>query len=268
MADEMLVLKDLLKTFNPGTVMRKMALTGVDLTLNKGDFITVIGGNGAGKSTMLNAIAGTFQIDNGTILLGDRDITHLPEHKRAPFLGRVFQDPMTGTAASMNIEENLALAYRRGQRRGLRWGISAKERILYKEKLAALDLGLETRLSSKVGLLSGGQRQALTLLMATLQKPELLLLDEHTAALDPKTAEKVLRLTKHLIEENNLTALMVTHNMKDALALGNRTIMMHEGKVILDLDAEQKKHMTVEDLLAQFEKVSGRELSNDRMLLT
>ena len=268
MADEMLVLKDLRKTFNPGTVMRKMALAGVDLTLNKGDFITVIGGNGAGKSTMINAIAGTFQIDNGTILLGDRDITHLPEHKRAPFLGRVFQDPMTGTAASMNIEENLALAYRRGQRRGLRWGISAKERILYKEKLAALDLGLETRLSSKVGLLSGGQRQALTLLMATLQKPELLLLDEHTAALDPKTAEKVLRLTKHLIEENNLTALMVTHNMKDALALGNRTIMMHEGKVILDLDREQKRQMTVEDLLAQFEKASGRELSNDRMLLT
>ena len=268
MADEMLVLKDLRKTFNPGTVMRKMALAGVDLTLNKGDFITVIGGNGAGKSTMLNAIAGTFQIDNGTIILGGQDITHLPEHKRAALLGRVFQDPMTGTAASMNIEENLALAYRRGQHRGLRWGISAKERILYKEKLASLDLGLETRMSSKVGLLSGGQRQALTLLMATLQKPELLLLDEHTAALDPKTAEKVLCLTRHLIEENNLTALMVTHNMKDALALGNRTIMMHEGKVILDLNAEQKQHMTVEDLLAQFEKVSGRELVNDRMLLT
>ena len=268
MADEMLVLKDLRKTFNPGTVMRKMALAGVDLTLNKRDFITVIGGNGAGKSTMLNAIAGTFQIDNGTITLGGRDITHLPEHKRAALLGRVFQDPMTGTAASMNIEENLALAYRRGQRRGLGWGISMKERILYKEKLATLDLGLETRMSSKVGLLSGGQRQALTLLMATLQKPELLLLDEHTAALDPKTAEKVLRLTRHLIEENNLTALMVTHNMKDALALGNRTIMMHEGKVILDLNAEEKKHMTVEDLLAQFEKVSGHELVNDRMLLT
>ena len=269
MADsEMLVLKDLRKTFNPGTVMRKMALAGVDLTLNKGDFITVIGGNGAGKSTMLNAIAGTFQIDNGTILLGGRDITHLPEHKRAILLGRVFQDPMTGTAASMNIEENLALAARRGQSRGLRWGITQNERTLYREKLDSLDLGLETRLGSKVGLLSGGQRQALTLLMATLKQPELLLLDEHTAALDPKTAEKVLRLTRHLIEENGLTALMVTHNMKDALALGNRTIMMHEGKVILDLDAEQKRHMTVEDLLAQFEKVSGRELSNDRMLLT
>ena len=244
--NDMLILQDLRKTFNPGTVMRKMALAGVDLTLRKGDFITVIGGNGAGKSTMLNAIAGTFQVDNGTILLGGRDVTHLPEHKRAAFLGRVFQDPMTGTAASMNIEENLALANRRGQHRGLRWGISAKERALYREKLASLDLGLESRMGSKVGLLSGGQRQALTLLMATLKQPELLLLDE----------------------QNGLTALMVTHNMKDALALGNRTIMMHEGKVILDLDAEQKKHMTVEDLLAQFEKASGRELSNDRMLLT
>ena len=267
MADEMLVLKDLRKTFNPGTVMRKMALAGVDLTLNKGDFITVIGGNGAGKSTMLNAIAGTFQIDNGTIILGGQDITHLPEHKRAALLGRVFQDPMTGPAASMNIEENLALAIRRGQSRGLRWGITAKERAMYREKLAALDLGLESRMGSKVGLLSGGQRQALTLLMATLKQPELLLLDEHTAALDPKTAEKVLHLTRHLIQENGLTALMVTHNMKDALALGNRTIMMHEGKIILDLDEEQKKHMKVEDLLAQFEKASGRELSNDRMLL-
>ena len=251
---EMLMLKDLYKTFNAGTVMRKRALDGVDLILNRGDFVTVIGGNGAGKSTMLNAIAGTFQIDNGTILLGGRDVTHLPEHKRAAFLGRVFQDPMTGTAASMNIEENLALASRRGQSRGLRWGITGKE--------------LESRLGSKVGLLSGGQRQALTLLMATLKQPELLLLDEHTAALDPKTAEKVLRLTRQLIEENGLTALMVTHNMKDALALGNRTIMMHEGRIILDLDAEQKRHMTVEDLLAQFEKASGRELANDRMLLT
>ena len=261
MADtEMLVLRDLRKTFNPGTVMRKMALAGVDLTLNKGDFVTVIGGNGAGKSTMLNAVAGTYPIDNGTILLGGRNVTHLPENKRAAFLGRVLQDPMTGTAASMNIEENLALAARRGQSRGLRWGISAKERALYREKLASLDLGLESRMGSKVGLLSGGQRQALTLLMATLKQPELLLLDEHTAALDPKTADKVLRLTRHLI--------MVTHNMKDALALGNRMIMMHEGRIILDLDEEQKRHMTVEDLLAQFEKASGRELSNDRMLLT
>lgn len=263
----MLVLQDLRKTFNPGTVVEKIALDGIDLVLNKGDFITVIGGNGAGKSTMLNAIAGTFQVDSGSISLGGRDVTRLPEHKRAAFLGRVFQDPMTGTAASMNIEENLALALRRGQARHLRWGITAKERTVYREKLASLALGLETRLGSKVGLLSGGQRQALTLLMATLKQPELLLLDEHTAALDPKTAEKVLQLTRQLISENGLTALMVTHNMKDALALGNRTIMMHEGKIILDLNEEQKRHMKVEDLLEQFEKASGRELSNDRMLL-
>ncbi len=264
----MLVLQELRKTFNPGTVMSKMALAGVNLSLARGDFVTVIGGNGAGKSTMLNAIAGTFQIDNGSILLAGRDLTHLPEHRRALLLGRVFQDPMTGTAASMNIEENLALAARRGQPRGLRWGISAKERAFYREKLASLDLGLESRMGSKVGLLSGGQRQALTLLMATLKKPELLLLDEHTAALDPKTAAKVLRLTSQLIRENGLTALMVTHNMKDALALGNRMIMMHEGKIILDLDEEQKRHTTVEDLLAQFGKASGRELASDRMLLT
>ncbi|MBO7663853.1 MAG: ABC transporter ATP-binding protein [Clostridia bacterium] len=264
----MLILRNVQKTFNPGTTMQKTALSGITLTLHKGDFVTVIGGNGAGKSTMLNAIAGTFPVDSGDISLNGREITHLPEHRRAIFLGRVFQDPMTGTAASMNIEENLALAIRRGQKRGLRWGISSRERALYREKLASLELGLENRMGSRVGLLSGGQRQALTLLMATLKKPELLLLDEHTAALDPKTAEKVLRLTNQLIQENGLTALMVTHNMKDALALGNRTIMMHEGNTILDLDAEQKRHMTVEDLLAQFEKVSGRELSNDRMLLT
>ena len=269
MADnEMLILRDVRKTFNPGTIMRKTALSGVDLTLHRGDFVTVIGGNGAGKSTMLNAIAGTFQIDQGSILLCGRDVTHLSEHRRATFLGRVFQDPMTGTAASMNIEENLALALRRGQPRGLRWGISARERDLYREKLASLDLGLESRMGSKVGLLSGGQRQALTLLMATLKRPELLLLDEHTAALDPKTAEKVLNLTRLLIQENGLTALMVTHNMKDALAMGNRTIMMHEGSVILDLNEEQKRNMKVEDLLAQFEKASGRELANDRMLLS
>ena len=263
----MLVLKQLYKTFNPGTVMQKTALDGVTLTLQPGDFVTVIGGNGAGKSTMLNAIAGSFQIDSGSILLSGRDITHLPEHRRAAFLGRVFQDPMMGTAASMNIEENLALAARRGQRRGLHWGITASERSAFREKLSTLDLGLENRLGSKVGLLSGGQRQALTLLMATLKKPELLLLDEHTAALDPKTAEKVLRLTSQLIRENGLTALMVTHNMKDALALGNRTIMMHEGRVILDLNARQKQTMTVEDLLAQFEQASGKQLANDRMLL-
>ena len=263
----MLILRNVYKTFNPGTTMEKKALSGLSLNLRKGDFVTVIGGNGAGKSTMLNAVAGTFPVDSGEILLSGRIITHLPEHRRAVFLGRVFQDPMTGTAASMNIEENLALAIRRGQPRGLRWGITSRERALYREKLASLELGLEDRLLAKVGLLSGGQRQALTLLMATLKQPELLLLDEHTAALDPKTAEKVLRLTAQLIQENSLTALMVTHNMKDALAMGNRTIMMHEGNVILDLDAEQKRHMTVEDLLAQFEKVSGRELANDRMLL-
>lgn len=268
MADqEMLVLRDLHKTFNPGTVMQKRAMDGMNLTLNKGDFVTVIGGNGAGKSTMLNAIAGTFPVDSGVIMIDGKDVTHLPEYKRAAHLGRVFQDPMTGTASSMNIEENLALAARRGQSRGLRWGITAKERTVYREKLASLNLGLEQRLSSKVGLLSGGQRQALTLLMATLKQPELLLLDEHTAALDPKTAEKVLNLTRQLILENGLTALMVTHNMKDALALGNRMIMMHEGKIILELSEEEKRHMTVEDLLAQFEKVSGRALSNDRMLL-
>jgi putative ABC transport system ATP-binding protein len=264
---EMLMLQDVHKTFNPGTATEKKALNGVSLTLNSGDFVTVIGGNGAGKSTMLNAIAGTFHLDCGILRIAGRDVAHLPEYKRAAFLGRVFQDPNSGTAASMNIEENLALASRRGLPRGLRWGITADERARYREKLAALDLGLETRLSSKVGLLSGGQRQALTLLMATLKEPELLLLDEHTAALDPKTAEKVLSLTRRLIRENHLTALMVTHNMKDALALGNRTIMMHEGRIILDLNAEQKQHMTVEDLLAQFEKVSGLELANDRMLL-
>ena len=269
MADTvMLVLRDIRKTFNPGTVTEKTALDGVNLTLAKGDFVTVIGGNGAGKSTMLNAVAGTFPIDSGTILIDGKDVTHLPEYRRAVYLGRVFQDPMTGTAASMNIEENLALAARRGQSRGLRWGITQNERTLYREKLASLDLGLETRLGSKVGLLSGGQRQALTLLMATLKRPDLLLLDEHTAALDPKTAEKVLTLTRQLISENGLTALMVTHNMKDALALGNRMIMMHEGTIILDLDEGEKQHMTVEDLLAQFEKASGRVLSNDRMLLT
>jgi len=266
--NEMLVLKNLHKTFNPGTVTQKTALDGVNLTLQKGDFVTVIGGNGAGKSTMLNAIAGSFHIDSGSIILGGQNITSLPEHRRAAFLGRVFQDPMMGTAASMNIEENLALAARRGQRRSLSWGIRADERAAFREKLATLDLGLESRLGSKAGLLSGGQRQALTLLMATLKQPELLLLDEHTAALDPKTADKVLRLTNQLITENGLTALMVTHNMKDALALGNRTIMMHEGRVILDLDAQQKQDMTVEDLLAQFEQVSGRQLANDRMLLT
>ena len=263
----MLDLRDLRKTFNPGTVVEKKALDGVNLTLQKGDFVTVIGGNGAGKSTMLNAVAGTFPIDTGAVFLGGRDVTHLPEHRRAAFLGRVFQDPMTGTAASMNIEENLALALRRGQRRSLRWGITQKEHGIYREKLSSLNLGLEDRMGSKVGLLSGGQRQALTLLMATLKEPELLLLDEHTAALDPKTAEKVLQLTSGLIREGGLTALMVTHNMRDALAMGNRLIMMHEGRIILDLGAEEKRNMTVEDLLLKFEEASGQALANDRMLL-
>ena len=264
----MLDLKDIRKTFNAKTVNEKVALDGVNLHLDDGDFVTVIGGNGAGKSTMLNAIAGVWPVDSGSIVIDGTDVTHTSEHQRAALLGRVFQDPMTGTAATMQIEENLALAARRGQKRTLRIGITKEEREEYREKLAMLGLGLENRMTAKVGLLSGGQRQALTLLMATLKQPELLLLDEHTAALDPKTAEKVLRLTRHLIAENGLTALMVTHNMKDALALGNRTVMMHEGKIILDLNAGEKQHMTVEDLLAQFEKASGRELSNDRMLLT
>jgi putative tryptophan/tyrosine transport system ATP-binding protein len=263
----MLELQHISKTFNPGTITEKRALSDLSLHLNPGDFVTVIGGNGAGKSTMLNAVAGVFSVDSGSILIDHTDVTRLPEHKRAALLGRVFQDPMIGTAATMNIEENLALAYRRGERRTLRWGIQPKEREHYRELLAMLGLGLEDRMTSKVGLLSGGQRQALTLLMATLKQPKLLLLDEHTAALDPKTAANVLGLTQKIIAENKLTALMITHNMKDALQLGNRTIMMHEGHVILDLDAETKKHTGVEDLLVMFEKASGREFANDRALL-
>ena len=263
----MLDINHIAKTFNPGTITEKKALTDCDLHLNAGDFVTVIGGNGAGKSTMLNAVSGAFQVDRGSILIDGTDVTRLPEYKRAKYLGRVFQDPMTGTAATMSIEENLALAYRRGKRRTLRWGVTAKERDLYRDELKTLELGLEDRMSSKVGLLSGGQRQALTLLMATLQKPKLLLLDEHTAALDPKTAQKVLHLTRKLISEHNLTALMVTHNMKDALQYGNRTIMMHEGRIILDIGQETKERLKVEDLLQMFEKASGSGLNNDRMLL-
>ena len=253
----MLKITNLQKTLNAGTVNAKTALDGLNLHLKDGDFVTVIGGNGAGKSTMLNAIAGTFPIDNGSIRIDGKDVTHLPKHKRAVFLGRVFQDPMTGTAASMNIEENLALAARRGQSRGLRWGITAKERAVYREKLASLDLGLESRMSSKVGLLSGGQRQALTLLMATLRKPKLLLLDEHTAALDPRTAAKVLELSERIIEENQLMTLMVTHNMKDAIRYGNRLIMMNDGKVILDIRGEEKKTLTVKALMDEFARASG-----------
>ena len=264
----MLVLQDIRKTFNPGTIVEKKALTGVDLTLRKGDFVTVIGGNGAGKSTMLNAIAGSFPIDRGMILLGGRDVTRLPEHKRAAFLGRVFQDPMMGTAASMNIEENLALAGRRGQYRGLRWGITAREREIYREKLSALDLGLESRLGSKVGLLSGGQRQALTLLMATLRRPKLLLLDEHTAALDPATAAKVLELSDRIVEENRLTTLMITHNMKDAIVHGNRLIMMNEGEIILDVRGEEKQHLTKHELVEKFNALSAQPLENDAVLLS
>jgi len=263
----MLQLKNIHKTFNLGTINEKVALDGVDLVLNEGDFVTVIGGNGAGKSTTLNAIAGVWPIDEGAILIDGIDVTGLPEHKRAQYLGRVFQDPMTGTTATMQIEENLALASRRGKKRGLSWGISAEEKKNYKEMLKMLDLGLEDRMTSKVGLLSGGQRQALTLLMATLQKPKLLLLDEHTAALDPKTAAKVLELTDKIVAENNLTTIMITHNMRDAIAHGNRLIMMNEGNIVLDIGPEEKKKLTVEDLLQKFEDVSGQEFSSDKALL-
>lgn len=264
----MLEIKEIYKTFNKGTVNEKHALNGVNLTLNEGDFCTVIGGNGAGKSTTLNAIAGVWPVDSGAIIIDGKDVSGLSEHKRATYLGRVFQDPMTGTVADMEIIENLALAARRGKRRGLSWGVKAKEREKYRELLAEFELGLEDRMSSKVGLLSGGQRQAITLLMATLQKPKLLLLDEHTAALDPKTASKVLELSDKIIKENNLTALMVTHNMKDAIVHGNRLIMMNNGKVILDISGEEKKKLTVDELLKKFEMVSNSKLENDRMLLS
>ena len=264
----MLSVNNIYKVFNPGTVNEKVALRGISLTLEEGEFVTIIGGNGAGKSTLLNAIAGVYPVDEGSIIIDGTDVTKLPEHKRAAFLGRVFQDPMMGTASNMWIEENLALAYRRGQRRTLRWGIKQKEREYYKELQKTLELGLEDRMTTKVGLLSGGQRQALTLLMATLKKPKVLLLDEHTAALDPKTAQKVLEQTDKLVEENNLTTLMITHNMKDAIRHGNRLIMMHDGKIILDIKGEEKKNLTVEDLLERFGKVSGEEFANDRALLS
>lgn len=257
----MLEIKNVYKTFNAKTVNEKRAINGLNLTLNNGDFVTVIGGNGAGKSTTLNLIAGVFTADEGTIKLNGNDITNLPEHKRAKFLGRVFQDPIKGTAANMGIEENLALAFRRGKKRGLSKGISNSERVIYKESLKTLGLGLENRMTSKVGLLSGGQRQALTLLMATLTKPSLLLLDEHTAALDPKTAYKVLQLTKEIVERDKLTTLMITHNMKDAIEYGNRLIMMHNGKVVVDISGAEKKNLKVTDLLEKFN------IDNDRMLL-
>ena len=264
----MLKITNLQKTFNHGTVNAKVALRGVDLTLNEGDFVTVIGSNGAGKSTMLNAIAGVWKPDYGTIEIDGQDVTNMPEHKRAQFLGRVFQDPMKGTAPDMEIAENLAIAARRGTKRKLVWGVRKEERQRYRELLSQLDLGLEDRLSAKVGLLSGGQRQAVTLLMATLQKPKLLLLDEHTAALDPKTAAKVLEITNKLVTENNLTTLMITHNMHDAIAYGNRLIMMHEGQVVVDVSGEEKQKLTINELLALFERSSGSVFANDAAILS
>ena len=264
----MLDLQHISKTFNPGTVNAKTALRDLSLTLHEGDFVTVIGGNGAGKSTMLNAVAGSFSVDTGRIMIDGTDVTHLPEHKRAAFIGRVFQDPMMGTAPTMQIEENLALAARRGQRRGLKWGGTNAEREEYHEKLKMLGLGLEDRMTAKVGLLSGGQRQALTLLMASLKRPKLLLLDEHTAALDPTTAAKVLELSDKIVEENGLTAMMITHNMTDAIRHGNRLIMMNEGRIILDIAGEEKKKLTKRDLLERFAALAGVQEETDAVLLS
>lgn len=264
----MLLVKDVCKSFFPGTINEKIALKDVTVEMQEGEFVTLIGGNGAGKSTLLNCVAGVYGVNRGSVYVDDIDVTRLPEHKRAAMLGRVFQDPMMGTAANMGIEENLALAYRRGEKRGLRWGITRKERELYRRHLERLELGLEDRMDIKVGLLSGGQRQALTLLMATLKKPKVLLLDEHTAALDPKTAQRVLEITQQLVEENNLTTMMVTHNMRDAIKYGNRLIMMHEGRIILDIEGEEKKKLTVESLLKRFGRIKGEEFANDRALLS
>ena len=264
----MLEIKNIHKTFNKGTINEKAALRGINWTLHDGDFVTIIGGNGAGKSTLLNMLSGVYYVDEGQILIDGEDITNLPEHKRAKYFGRVFQDPTTGTAADMQIEENMALAARRGKPRTLRLGIRKEEREKYRELLATLNLGLENRLTAKVGLLSGGQRQAITLLMATMQHPKLLLLDEHTAALDPKTAAKVLEISEKIISENHLTAMMVTHNMKDAITYGNRLIMMHEGQIIYDVSGEEKKNLKVADLLEKFEEVSDGEFANDRMMLS
>ena len=263
----MLDIQNIRKTFNPGTVNEKTALNGVSLTLNDGDFVTVIGGNGAGKSTLLNAVAGVWPVDSGSISIGGADVTKLPEHKRAKYIGRVFQDPMMGTAATMQIEENMALAARRGRSHTLRPGITRDERERYRETLKILDLGLEDRLTSKVGLLSGGQRQALTLLMAALRKPDLLLLDEHTAALDPKTAAKVLAATERIVQKDHLTTLMITHNMRDAIVHGNRLIMMYEGRIALDIAGEDKKKLTVEQLLAKFGQATGSDEADDKLLL-
>ena len=256
------------KTFNKNTINEKKALWGLNLHLNEGDFVTVIGGNGAGKSTMLNMIAGVYPIDSGKIVIDGVNISRKPEYQRAKYIGRVFQDPMMGTAAGMEIQENMALAYRRGRKRGLSWGIKPSEKDFYRQALEKLGLGLQDRLTNKVGLLSGGQRQALTLLMAALQRPKLLLLDEHTAALDPKTAAKVLSITKEIVEEQHLTTLMITHNMRDAIEIGNRLVMMHEGRVIYDVAGQEKKNLEVEDLLKKFEEASGKEFANDRMMLS
>lgn len=264
----MLKVNGIFKVFNPGTVNQKIALRNVSIHMVEGDFVTLIGGNGAGKSTLLNCVAGVYAVDKGTINIAGTNATKMAEHKRATLLGRVFQDPMMGTASDMILEENLALALRRGQPRGFKWGITSKEREAYRQMLSHLDLGLENRLHTKVGLLSGGQRQAITLLMATIKKPKLLLLDEHTAALDPKTAERVLSLTDQLIYENNLTTMMVTHNMRDAIKHGNRLIMMHDGRIILDIRGEEKKKLTVEDLLERFGSAAGQEFTYDRALLS
>lgn len=263
----MLKLEKISKTFNPGTINEKKALNELDLVLNDGDFVTVIGGNGAGKSTMLNAVSGVWSLDSGKIFIDDIDVTKMPEYKRAKYLGRVFQDPMMGTSADMEIQENMALALRRGKRRSLKWGISKFEKEQFKKQLKILGLGLEDRLTSKVGLLSGGQRQALTLLMATMQKPKILLLDEHTAALDPKTAKNVLELSDEIIRTENLTTLMITHNMNDAIKYGNRLIMMNNGKIIFDVSGEEKKKLTIDQLVKMFSVSSGEEFANDRALL-
>ena len=263
----MLEIRHVYKTFFPGTINEKVALSDLNLMIEDGEFVTVIGGNGAGKSTMLNIIAGSLTVDSGQIIVDGKDITRLPEYNRAADFGRVFQDPMMGTAPTMQIDENLAIAARRGEARGLKWGIDKEERERYKELLKEFDLGLEDRLSAKAGLLSGGQRQALTLLMATLKKPKLLLLDEHTAALDPKTAQKVLDITDKIVEKSKLTTFMVTHNMRDAIRHGNRLLMLNEGKIILDIKGEEKKKMTVEKLINRFEKASGEEFANDVAIL-
>lgn len=265
---KMLEVQNINKTFNAGTINEKHALMDFSLTLDEGDFVTVIGGNGAGKSTLLNAVAGVWPVDEGRILIDGNDVTGLPDFKRAPYIGRVFQDPMKGTAADMQIEENLALAYRRGMKRSLTWNVTKEDRAFFKEQLKMLDLGLEDRLTNKVGLLSGGQRQAVTLLMSTIQKPKLLLLDEHTAALDPKTAKKVLDLTEQIVTKDHLTTLMVTHNMRDAIAIGNRLIMMDNGKILFDVKGEEKKHLSVEDLLHMFEEASGEEFTDDKSILS